>query len=188
MRFLRSATVVSASTLVSRILGMVRDIACASLLGAGPVWDAFVIAWRVPNLFRRLLGEGALSSAFIPVFQGEKERAGLKAALRLFSAVLGALSLILAGITLIGIAFAWLVPGTAFGEGADADKAQLTLDLLKILFPYMFLINVMALFMAVLNSLGHFFVPAIAPALLNVFWIIGVLLAPKLAAGPDGAL
>ncbi len=186
MKFLRSATVVSASTLVSRILGMVRDIACASLLGAGPVWDSFVIAWRVPNLFRRLLGEGALSSAFIPVFQGEKERAGLKAALRLFSAVLGALSLILAGITLLGIAFAWLVPGTVFGAGADADKAQLTLDLLKILFPYLFLINVMALFMAVLNSLGHFFTPAIAPALLNVFWIIGVLLAPKLATEPDG--
>ncbi len=185
MRFLRSATIVSASTLVSRVLGMVRDIASAALLGAGPVWDAFVIAWRVPNLFRRLLGEGALSSAFIPVFQGEKEQHGLTAALRLFSAVLGALSLILAVITLLGIAFAWLTPGTLFGEGADANKAQLTLDLLKILFPYMFLINVMALFMAVLNSQGHFFTPAIAPALLNVFWIAGVFLASRLASEPD---
>lgn len=185
MRFLRSATIVSASTLVSRVLGMVRDIASAALLGAGPVWDAFVIAWRVPNLFRRLLGEGALSSAFIPVFQGEKEEHGLKAAMRLFSAVLGALSLVLAAITLLGIAFAWLTPGTLFGQGAEAEKAQLTLDLLKILFPYMFLINVMALFMAVLNSQGHFFTPAIAPALLNVFWIGGVFLAGRLSTVPE---
>jgi putative peptidoglycan lipid II flippase len=181
MGFLRSATVVSASTLVSRILGMVRDIICASLLGAGPVWDAFVVAWRIPNLFRRLLGEGALSSAFIPVFLGEKEKAGLPAALRFFGNVLGALSLLLAVITVLGVAFTVLVPGTWFGDGAEADKAQLALDLLRILFPYMFLINLMALFMAVLNSLGHFFAPAIAPALLNVFWIAGALLAPVVA-------
>ena len=183
MSLLRSASVVSACTLVSRVLGMVRDIACASLLGAGASWDAFVVAWRIPNLFRRLLGEGALSSAFIPVFSGERERGGMDAAFRFFGNILTLLTMALAALTVAGIAFALFVPPTWFGAGSAADKAALTLSLLGILFPYMLLVNVMALFMAVLNSLDHFFAPAIAPAVLNVFWIAGALAAPYLATG-----
>jgi len=184
MSILRSASVVSGATLLSRVLGMARDIACASLLGAGMAWDAFVIAWRVPNLFRRLLGEGALSSAFIPVFSGERERAGREAAFRFFASVLTLLSLLLAAVTAVGVLLALLLPETLFGTGAAGDKARLTMDLLAILFPYVFLINVMALFMAILNTEGHFFAPAIAPAVLNVFWITGTLVSPFVSEDP----
>jgi len=181
MGILRSASVVSASTLLSRVLGMIRDILFASLLGAGFYFDAFVVAWRLPNLFRRLMGEGALSSAFIPIFSGERERAGLKAAFRFFQNVLTLLSIVLAVLTVVGVLVAHFLPPSLFGTGAAEEKAALVLSLLEILFPYVFLINVMALFMAVLNSVGHFFGPAVAPALLNAFWIGGILLAPEIS-------
>ena len=185
MSLLRSASIVSASTLVSRVLGMVRDIACASLLGAGAAWDAFVVAWRIPNLFRRLLGEGALSSAFIPIFTGERETGGDSAAFSFFRSVLTLLTIILTVLTVLGVALALLLPGTLFGEGAEAEKAELTLSVLAIVFPYVLLVNVMALFMAILNSLDRFFAPAIAPAILNVFWIVGALVAPRISDDPD---
>jgi len=184
MGILRSASVVSGATFLSRILGMARDIACASLFGAGAAWDAFVIAWRVPNLFRRLLGEGALSSAFIPVFSGERETNGRAAAFQFFASVLTLLSLILAVLTAVGVVAALLLPANWFGSGGAEAKAALTLDLLAILFPYVFLINVMALFMAILNSEGHFFAPAIAPAVLNVFWIAGAVASPAVSDDP----
>lgn len=183
MSIVRSATVVSVTTLLSRVLGMVRDIACASLLGAGAAWDAFVVAWRIPNLFRRLLGEGALSSAFIPVFSGERERGGPAAAFAFFQSVLTLLTVALALLAVLGLGAVLLLPGTLFGGGPAADKAELTLTLLEILFPYVILVNVMALFMAVLNSLDHFFAPALAPAVLNVFWIGGTVVARH--AAPD---
>jgi putative peptidoglycan lipid II flippase len=182
MGVLRSATVVSASTLVSRILGMIRDIACASLLGAGAAWDAFVVAWRIPNLFRRLLGEGALSSAFIPIFTAEREARGDAAAFGFFRAVLTLLTIVLAVLTVIGVATALLLPTDLFGD--DTAKAELTLSVLAIVFPYVLLVNVMALFMAILNSLDRFFAPAIAPAVLNIFWIGGALLAPAVSSDP----
>ncbi|MEN8150224.1 MAG: murein biosynthesis integral membrane protein MurJ [Planctomycetota bacterium] len=184
MGILRSASVVSGATFLSRILGMARDIACASLLGAGAAWDAFVIAWRVPNLFRRLLGEGALSSAFIPVFTGEREKNGRTAAFAFFASVLTLLSIVLAALTALGVLAALFLPAHWFGAGGAEAKAALTLDLLAMLFPYVFLINVMALFMAILNSEGHFFAPAIAPAVLNVFWITGAVASPLVSDDP----
>jgi putative peptidoglycan lipid II flippase len=185
MGILKSASVVSGATLLSRILGMIRDIACASLFGAGMAWDAFVIAWRVPNLFRRLLGEGALSSAFIPVFSGVREEDGRAAALDFFRSVLTLLTLVLAVITVLGVAAALLLPGSLFGSDGGATKAELTLSLLAILFPYVLVINVLALFMAVLNSENHFFAPSIAPAVLNVFWIAGTQMAPRISEDPQ---
>jgi putative peptidoglycan lipid II flippase len=188
MGIVTSASLVSACTLLSRVLGMVRDILCASLFGATAAWDAFAIAWRVPNLFRRLLGEGALSSAFIPTFAGERAKKGVDAAFSFFQTVLTLLTILLTAITVVGVALAAFLPGTLFGTGAGAEKAELTLSLLRILFPYVLLINVMALFMAILNTLDHFFAPAIAPALLNVFWIGGTLLAPVVADTPESQI
>jgi putative peptidoglycan lipid II flippase len=184
MSFLKSASVVSGATFLSRILGMVRDIACASLLGAGAAWDAFVLAWRVPNLFRKLLGEGALSAAFIPVFSGEREKNGRQAAYRFFQSVLTLLSVGLAALTAIGVLAALLLPADVFGSGEGLAKADLTLSLLAVLFPYVFLVNVMALFMAILNSEEHFLGPAIAPAVLNVFWIVGAVISPSFSEDP----
>ncbi len=185
---LRSAGVVSASTLASRVLGMARDVAFAAVFGAGAVFDSFVVAFRIPNLFRHLFGEGALSNAFIPVFSGEERAGGRAAAFAFFQRVLTLLSLLLAVVTVLGTAAALLLPPEWFGAGDARAKAELTLRLTALLFPHVFLINVMALFMAVLNTLGHFFAPAIAPAVLNVFWLGGILAAPHVAATPESRM
>jgi putative peptidoglycan lipid II flippase len=183
---LRSAGVVSAATFVSRILGLIRDMAFAALLGAGAVMDSFVVAFRIPNLFREIFGEGAMSSAFIPVFAGEEHEKGRQAAFRFFQSILTLLTMILAAITLLGVLAAIFIPPEVFGSRAPREKVELILTLTAMLFPYVLLVNVMALFMAVLNSLKCFFAPAIAPAVLNVFWIAGIAAAPALAATPEG--
>ncbi|MHC4473089.1 MAG: murein biosynthesis integral membrane protein MurJ, partial [Planctomycetota bacterium] len=120
-----------------------------------------------------------------PTFSGERVSKGDGAAFSFFATVLTLLTILLTAITVIGVALAAFLPGTLFGVAAGAEKADLTLALLRILFPYVLLVNVMALFMAILNTLDHFFAPAIAPALLNVFWITGALLAPRVADSPE---
>ncbi|MCU0726142.1 MAG: murein biosynthesis integral membrane protein MurJ [Planctomycetes bacterium] len=160
-------------------------MAFAALLGAGAVMDAFVVAFRIPNLFREIFGEGAVSSAFVPVFAGEDRESGRKAAFHFFQSILTLLSLVLAAIKLLWVAAALLLPPEIYGSRAPREKVELMLTLAAMLFPYVLLVNVMALFMAVLNSLGSFFSPAIAPAVLNVFWIAGIAVAPALADAPE---
>ncbi len=178
MGLVRSASVVSLSTLASRVLGLVRDVMTAALIGAGAAWDAFVIAFTIPNLLRRLLGEGALSAAFIPLFAEELEAGGRDRAMRFFHVTFTMLVLVLIALVALGFVATLLVPTEAFGEGEA--KATLTLELLRIMLPYMLLICAMALLMGVLNSLQHFFAPAIAPAVLNVCWIVSLLVAVPL--------
>ncbi|MDR4506076.1 MAG: murein biosynthesis integral membrane protein MurJ [Candidatus Scalindua sp.] len=170
--FLRSAKTISLCTLLSRILGLVRDIICASFFGTGIAWDAFVIAFKIPNLFRRLFGEGALSAAFIPVFTEYLETKEKKSAMELVNVTGTALLIVLSIIIVFSeISFVTVPHITSLNH-----KWELVLNLLMITFPYVLFICMVAFAMAVLNSLKHFLMPAIAPIALNICWIIGVFM------------
>jgi putative peptidoglycan lipid II flippase len=148
--------------------------------------DAFIVAFRIPNLVRRLVGEGALGMAFIPVFQDEACRQGGKHALDLAVMALRRLALILAVIVLLGMLLSpVIVRGLAPGFMVSGDKLQLTVHLTRIMFPYVFLVGLVALSMGILNALGHFTAPALAPLALNIAMIsavwIGIWLAPTMA-------
>lgn len=187
IKIAKSATIVSLITMLSRILGYVRDAICAALLGVGFVSDAFFVAFRIPNLLRNLLAEGALSSAFIPVFTEYLEKREKKDILLLLSNVLTVLSIILIGICFLGIIFApQIVYIIAPGFGSDVIKFDLTVNLTRFLFPFIFLISIAALFMGILNSLKKFSIPAFAPVVLNVSMILsGFFVCPMLGATPE---
>ncbi len=170
--FIKSAGTVSLCTLLSRVLGLARDIICASFFGTGLVWDAFVVAFKIPNLFRRLFGEGALSAAFIPVFTEYLETKSKKDAWELVN-VTGTLLFIILGSLVVLAEISFSVIPTIFSLN---QKWELVLNLLIITFPYVLFICMVALAMAVLNSLKHFLMPALAPVILNICWIMGVLL------------
>jgi putative peptidoglycan lipid II flippase len=172
---LKSSGAMAAASMISRVLGMVREMIYAAFMGDSAVAGAFKFAFQIPNLFRRLLGEGALSVAFIPVFKEKEKIAGEKEMWQAANAVISGLIVISAaivGLVLLGIslALAWkdFEPGT-----------RLMLELLRIMFPYMLLVCVAAIFMGMLNARGQFFVPAMGAAILNVVLIASVLwLAP----------
>jgi len=165
----RAAGVVGFFTFLSRILGLVRDMVLANLFGAGMVADAFFVAFRIPNLLRRLFAEGSLTIAFIPVFTEYLTVRRREEAFELARVVLTLLSLLLVVISVLGILFSpWIVRVQAFGFGASGGKYELTVLLTRITFPYIFFISIVAFFMGVLNSLRHFAAPAAAPILLNV--------------------
>ena len=173
----RVAGIVGSATLLSRILGLVRDQVTAYFFGAGLSADAFFVAFRIPNLLRRLLAEGALTIAFIPVFTEYLTTRSRQEALALARAVLTILSCILAGATLLGILLApYIVWIFAPGFNDDPDKFALTVFLTRIMFPYIFLIGLAALAMGILNSLGKFAAPALAPVMLNLGMIGSVFL------------
>lgn len=158
-------------TLVSRILGMVRDIVSANEFGTSWQWDAFIYAFMLPNFMRRLVGEGALSSAFIPVYSELREKEGEEAAFRFGNTVFTALSWFLVLFLLVaeGVLFFLLrAPGLP-------PVVLLTSQLLQVLFPYLFFISLCALSMGILNCHRHFFSPALGPAILDLVWIAGVL-------------
>ncbi|MBI4011154.1 MAG: murein biosynthesis integral membrane protein MurJ [Candidatus Rokubacteria bacterium] len=179
----RAAAVVSAATLASRILGFVRDLLVAQVFGAGPATDAFFVAFRLPNLLRRLVAEGALSAAFIPVFTEyltTRPRAELT---RMFRAVSGVVLAILAGLTVVGVLAApLLVRVMAPGFFADSTTGSLTVRLTRVMFPYLFFVGLGALAMGMLNAHRHFVTPALAPVMLNLA-IIGAVfgVVPHLA-------
>ncbi len=178
---LRSSAVVSGYTALSRVLGFVREILMAVVFGTTLAKSAFDVAFRIPNLFRRLFGEGALSAAFIPVFSDALEQEGMEGANRLAGRVLSMMALILA---LIVAAVVAAVTIAIFIEVPD-QRAMAVLRLLQIMFPYMFFICLVALCMAILNTFRHFSVPAFTPALLNVVWILVlVFVSPRLGDDP----
>lgn len=180
-----AAGIVGIATLLSRILGFVRDMAIAWLFGAGMVADAFFVAFRIPSTLRELLGEGALSAAFIPVFTRTGAREGKEAAWALASKVMGSLVVVLALVTTLGILLApWIVQGLAPGFAHTPGKLALTATLLRIMFPYIFLVGLTALFMAILNSLGHFLAPALSPTVLNLVVIAAALLVAPASENP----
>jgi len=181
----RAAGVVGFFTFLSRILGLVRDMVIAGLFGSGLAADAFFVAFRIPNLLRRLFAEGSLTIAFIPVFTEYLTLKTKKDALDLARVVLTLLSIILALITLLGILFSpWIVRIQAFGFGSSGFKYELTVLLTRITFPYIFFISIVAFFMGVLNSLRRFAAPAAAPILLNVGIIAAAYLISPHCATP----
>ena len=181
-RITRAAGVTGLFTLLSRILGLVRDQVVAFLFGAGTGADAFFVAFRIPNLLRRLSSEGAMSGAFVPVYTQVLTQSGPGEARRVAGASLTVLAAILAGLTVLGIVFApLLVRLIAPGFAEDPDKLRLTIDLTRIVFPYIFSISLATLLMSQLQSHGFFAAPAAAPVALNVAIIsLAVLLGPRL--------
>ncbi len=172
---LGSARVIALCTLLSRVLGMVRDVLCSHFFGASLVWDAFAIAYRVPNLFRRLFGEGALTAAFVPAFVKLTTEDKKDEAFALLNRLATSLLLLLGGVTVLGIGATYLLP--LFWPD---EKVRLVAELLRILLPYLPLVCLGALLGAALNSLFKFFAPAFAPVVLNVTWIAAL---PVFAAG-----
>jgi putative peptidoglycan lipid II flippase len=153
----------------------------AWLFGAGMVADAFFAAFRIPSTLRELLGEGALSAAFVPAFTRTASRDGRAAAWAMASKVMGTLLIVLVLVTAAGVVLApWIAQVIAFGFGKVPGKLALTTTLLRIMFPYILLVGLAALFMAILNSMGHFLTPALSPTVLNVVIIATALLvAPR---------
>jgi putative peptidoglycan lipid II flippase len=168
----RAAGVVGAATLLSRIFGYIRDMVLASFFGAGMAADAFIAAFRIPNLLRRLVGEGSLSIAFVPVFTETLVKKDREDGLRLAVSALKLLLVCLAGITVIGVLAAPLIIQiVAPGFSSSPEKMALTVSLTRIMFPYVILIGLVALCMGILNVMGHFAAPAFAPVLLNLAMI-----------------
>ena len=169
---LRSGMVVSVMTLLSRILGMVRDVVVAAYFGSQSEADAFFIAFKIPNFLRRLFAEGAFAQAFVPVLSEYRAKRALADVKQLVDRVTGTLGLTLAAITAVGVAGApVLIMLFAPGFHDDQGKLELATDMLRITFPYLFLISLTALCGAILNSYGRFAVPAFTPVLLNVCMI-----------------
>ena len=179
-RLARSAGVMSAATLVSRLLGLVRDQVLAYLFGAGNAMDAFNVAARIPNLLRELFAEGAMSAAFVPTFMRRLTRDGRAEAWRLGNQLLNALAVVTGALVVAGIAFAEPLVRLLAGSYAEVPgKLELTVLLTRILLPFLTLVAVAAALMGMLNSLNRFFVPALSPAMYNVGIIAsGALLVP----------
>ncbi|NIX92034.1 murein biosynthesis integral membrane protein MurJ [Pseudomonas fulva] len=180
MNLLKSLAAVSSITMISRVLGFVRDTILARIFGAGVATDAFFIAFKLPNLLRRIFAEGAFSQAFVPILAEYKSQQGEEATRTFVAYVSGLLTLVLAVVTCIGILAApWVVWATAPGFVDNAEKYQLTTDLLRVTFPYILLISLSSLVGAILNTWNRFSVPAFTPTLLNVAMIVfAVLLTP----------
>ena len=173
---LKSSGAMAGATLLSRLLGMVRVMIYARFMGDGPIASAFVYAFQIPNLFRRLLGEGALTAAFIPLFKNKEKTEGDKAMWHTANAVVSALVVISA--LVIGVVMLGLSAALMWGE--FDTHTRLMLELLRVVFPYMLLVCLAAVFMGMLNSRGYFFIPAMGATLLNVVMIATVLLvAPR---------
>jgi putative peptidoglycan lipid II flippase len=182
---MKAAGIVSLCTLLSRVLGLVRDIMCAGLFGTSWVWDAFIIAFIIPNMFRRLFGEGALASAFMPVFAEKLYNRTKAEAFRFMSAVITLLAVFLGAIALLGILATFLVPPIAAHFGVDSPKLDLTCRLLRIMLPYLPLICLVALVTTILNAFKHFTMPALASVVLNICWIAGFAISPMFGVQLD---
>jgi putative peptidoglycan lipid II flippase len=180
MNLLKALAAVSSMTLLSRILGFVRDAITARVFGAGLMTDAFFVAFKIPNLLRRLFAEGAFSQAFVPILAEYKNRRGHDATQTLVNQVGTALTLALVVVALLGIVGApWVAYVSAPGFRAEPDKFALTVTLLRITFPYIIFISLVALAAGILNTHSKFSAPAFAPVLLNVAMIAAALwLAP----------
>lgn len=186
---LRSSLLTGSMTMTSRVLGLVRDIVLASVLGAGGAMDAFAVAQKIPNFFRRLFSEGAFSQAFIPVLAEYKEKGGRDAVKELVDRVAGCLGSILLLFTLLGIGgaagFAYIF---GFGYADEPEKFSLLVDLVRITFPYLMLISLTGFAGAILNSYDRFAIPAVTPVFLNIFMIAAALLVADFFPNPAYAL
>ncbi|MEK9672039.1 MAG: murein biosynthesis integral membrane protein MurJ [Rhodospirillaceae bacterium] len=183
MNLLKAITTVGGYTLLSRVFGFVRDILIANFLGAGMVADAFVVAFRLPNLFRRLFAEGAFAAAFVPLFSRELEpglggdaEAARRRAQEFAEHAQSVLALVLVAVVIVvELAMPWVMAVMAGGFAAVPGKLALATDLSRIAFPYLLFISLVSLHSGVLNSLGKFAAAAAAPVLLNITLIAALL-------------
>jgi putative peptidoglycan lipid II flippase len=168
-RLARSAGTVGLATMASRVLGLLRDVVFASLFGAGDQMDAFRVAFRIPNLVRDLFAEGAMSAAFIPTFTRHLQQHGKDGAWRLGNLVISMLLVVTGVVALVGILTAGpLTRLFASSYAAVPGKIELTISLTRVMFPFLMMVAAAVAFMGMLNSLRHFFVPALSPAMFNV--------------------
>ena len=189
MAFLRSIITVSSLTMVSRFFGFARDIIIAATLGAGMVADAFFVALKLPNLFRRLFAEGAFSMAFVPIFAGILEKEGEKKAKEFAGEVMGVLFIsILFLVLIIEISMPWVMMVFAPGFIEPPEKFNLTVEFTRITFPYILLISLISLLAGVLNSFGKFAAAAATPILFNLCLIGSVLFLVPFLPSPGHAL
>lgn len=172
----KSTAIVSIMTMLSRILGLVRDVVIMSVFGAGGLTDAFLVAFKLPNFLRRLFSEGAFSQAFVPVLTEYKNHLSHQDVRILISQTTGALLLILSALTALVVVFAPQVIGVfAFGFDPDSEKFSTATDLLRVTFPYLLLVTLTAFAGSILQSYQRFVVSAFAPVLLNMCMIVGAL-------------
>ncbi|MCP4713547.1 MAG: murein biosynthesis integral membrane protein MurJ, partial [Deltaproteobacteria bacterium] len=186
----RSAGTVGIAVFVSRILGLIREQVFAALFGAGYAYDAFVVAYRIPNLLRDLFAEGALSSAFVAVFTDYKTKKGPQATWSLANNVITTMILIVGAIVLVGAFFSTelvtVITDRDFSQ--VPGKLQLTATMTSIMFPFLLFVSLAAVCMGILNTMGKFFIPAIASSFFNlgsiIFGVAFSFVAPKLGMQP----
>src|SRR4051812_38834190 len=178
-QMLKSSGAIAAATMTSRVLGMVREMVYASFMGNTWVASAFALAFQVPNLFRRLLGEGALTAAFIPIFKQKEVKEGHAEMWRSANAVISGLVVGAGAITTIAVTVISVMMVTM--KGKLKPETLLMLELLRLMFPYMLLVCLAAVLIGMANARGHFFVPALGAVLLNVVMISSaIFLAPRM--------
>jgi putative peptidoglycan lipid II flippase len=188
-RISRAARVVAAMTMASRVAGLVRDAAISAVFGTGPGADAFFVAFRIPNLMRRVVAEGATSAAFVPVFTDNLRSGGRAAAVRASAAVGGAAVLVLAALTALGMALSGpLTSVFAPGFASDPAKQELTVALTRWTFPYLLLVGSAAWAMGVHHTFRRFALPAAGPVLMNLSMIAFALVAAPRMDAPVWAL
>ncbi|HZO85743.1 MAG TPA: murein biosynthesis integral membrane protein MurJ [Verrucomicrobiae bacterium] len=179
---LKSSGAVGAATLTSRVFGLVREIVFARFMGDSWVASAFIMAFMIPNLFRRLLGEGALTAAFIPVFKEKEKLQGEAQMWSAANAVISALTAVTAGVVIVAV----LVITGILKIGIPDEKTVLMLELLRLMFPYLLLVCLAAVCIGILNARGYFFVPALGTTFLNLIMIGSVIfLAPRMGERLD---
>jgi putative peptidoglycan lipid II flippase len=189
MALLRSSAVVGASIMASRVLGLIREMMIAAALGAGPVADAFVVAFRFPNLFRNLVAEGAFSVAFVPLFSRAAEERGHDGAIEFAGEVLSVLLVTLALFTVAALAaMPWLITVIAPGFVGSPERYDLAVELTRITFPYLLCMALVALLGGMLNAHFRFAAAAVSPVLLNITLITALLLPRTWSATPGHAL
>lgn len=176
MNLLKALATVGSMTFISRVLGFVRDTLIARVFGAGIYTDAFFVAFKIPNLLRRLFAEGAFSQAFVPILAEYKNQRGQEETQSLVNHVATLLGLALVVVTILGmVAAPLIVYVSAPGFASDPEKFALTIDLLRIIFPYILFISLVSLAGGLLNTYGKFSVPAFTPVWLNVSFIVAAL-------------
>jgi putative peptidoglycan lipid II flippase len=181
----RAAGVLGFATILSRIMGMVRDMVVSRLFGAGFATDAFFAAFQIPNMLRRFFAEGALTSAFVPTFSECYTQRGETEARELANVCFTLLTVVMAGITVAGICLSPQLVRLMFpGFAADPHKLAVTILLNRLMFPYIFFVSLVALCMGILNTLRHFFTPAISTVFLNIAMILCAALLHGLFAVP----
>jgi putative peptidoglycan lipid II flippase len=185
----RAAGVLGSATMLSRIMGMVRDMVVSRLFGAGLATDAFFAAFQIPNMLRRFFAEGALTAAFVPTFSATLKQQGDEKARELANVCFTLLTIVMAIITIAGIILSPYIVSLMFpGFKAEPGKFELAVLLNRLMFPYIFFISLVALCMGILNTVRHFFTPAISTVFLNISMILGALCLSGLFEVPITAL